>query len=96
MLHGKALSTLALAQSVRGFPHEWLSQHINSKEMYPLYHVLRQFCARAPDNLRHAQVLINVDNQSLVRAFKRGQFKDSETRAVGATVRFSRWTSFPC
>ena len=96
MLHGKALSTLALAQSVRGFPHEWLSQHINSKEMYPLYRVRRQFCARLPDILRHAQVLINVDNQSLVDAFKRGQIKDSETRAVGETVLFCRWTSVPC
>ena len=73
----------------RMLPHEWLSQHINSKEMYPLYRVRRQFCARLPDILRHAQVLINVDNQSRVGAFKRGKAKDRKTRAIDSTVRFA-------
>ena len=63
-------------------PYEWLSGHINSKEIYTLYHVLRQLCARPPDALRHAQVLINVDNQSRVGAFKRGRAKNSETHAL--------------
>lgn len=64
------------------FPHEWLSRHINSKDMYALYHVLRQFCTRHPKALRWAQVLIDVDNQSGVGAFKRGRAKDPVTHAL--------------
>lgn len=68
-------------------PHEWLSRHINSKEMHALYQVLRQFCARYPEALRRAQVLIDVDNQSVVGAFKRGQKKPRYTRIVDTTFR---------
>ena len=64
------------------FPQNWLSRHINSKEMYALYHVLRQFCTRYPEALRRAQVLIDVDNQSVVGAFKRGRAKDPVTHAL--------------
>ena len=36
------------------FRPDWLSKHINQKEMYGLYHLLRQFFARHPDVLRRA------------------------------------------
>ena len=63
------------------FPHEWLSPTYH-QQMYPPYHVLRQFCTRQPEALRRAQVLIDVYNQSVVDAFKRGQAKDPETNAL--------------
>lgn len=44
-------------------------------EMYALYHLLLQFCQR-PDQLRRAQVVVDVDNQSVVGAFKRGRAKN--------------------
>ena len=50
--------------------------------MYALYHVLRQFCERHPDVLRRAQVLIDVDNQSVVGVFNRGRVKNRETHAL--------------
>lgn len=58
------------------FPPEWMSSHINLKEMYALYHVLLQFCQRHPDRLRRAQVFVDVDNQSVVGAFNRGRAKN--------------------
>ena len=64
------------------FPPEWLARDINSNEIYALYHVLRQFCARHPDALRRAQVLMDIDNQSVVGAFKRGRAKDPATHAL--------------
>ena len=49
--------------------------------MYGLYHLLRQFCTRHPDVLRQAQVLIDVDSQSVAGAFNRGRAKNRETHA---------------
>ena len=68
------------------FLHEWLSRYI--KMTYcALYHLLQQFCRMHPDALRRVQVLIDVDNQSVVGAFKRGHAKDPVTRVVDAAVR---------
>ena len=64
------------------FPQHWISRHITSKEMYALDYVLRQICTRFPDAWRQAQVLVDVDNPSLVGAFKRGRAKDLGTHAL--------------
>ena len=50
--------------------------------MYGLYPLLRHFCTRHPDVLRRAQVLIGVDNQSVVGAFNRGRARNRETPAL--------------
>ena len=63
------------------FPPDWLKKH-NLREMYALYHLLRQFCTRHPDALRRAQVLIDVDNQSVVGALDRGRALNRETHAL--------------
>ena len=47
-----------------------------------MYYVLRLFCTRFPDALRRAQVFVDVDNQSVVGAFKRGRAKDPGTHAL--------------
>ena len=54
--------------------------------MHALYHVLRQFCTRYPDPLRRAQLFVEVDNQSVVEAFRRGRAKDPETHALLAQL----------
>ena len=64
------------------FPPDWSKKHINQKEMYGLYHLLRQVCTRHPDALRRAQVFIDVDNQSVVGAFDRGRTRNRETHAL--------------
>lgn len=64
------------------FPRELLSRYVNSKEMYGLYLVLQQFCARHPRALRRAKVVIDVDSQPVVGAFKRGCAKDPVTHAL--------------
>lgn len=38
------------------FPREWLPTHINKKDMFALFNLLRQFCTRFPDALRRARV----------------------------------------
>ena len=58
------------------FSPDWLSKHINQKDMYALYHLLRQFCTRHPNVLRRAQVLIDVDNQSVMEVFNPGRVKN--------------------
>ena len=50
--------------------------------MYGLYHLLQNFCTRHPDVLRRAQVLIDLDNQSVVGAFKLRRDKNRETHAL--------------
>ena len=50
--------------------------------MYGLYHLLRQFCTRHPDELGRAQVLIDVDNQSVVGVFNRGRTRNRKTDAL--------------
>lgn len=64
------------------FPEEWLTRHINSKEMFALYHVLLQFCTRHPDALRRAQLLVDVDNESVVGAFRKGRAKDPVSHSL--------------
>ena len=63
------------------FPPDWLSTHINQK-VYAIYHIPRHFCERHPDVLRPAQVLSEVDNQSVMGVFNRRKAKNSETRAL--------------
>lgn len=43
--------------------------HINQKEMYVVNHLLFHFCEHHPDALRRDQVLIGVDDESVVEAF---------------------------
>ncbi|CAM9718774.1 unnamed protein product [Laminaria digitata] len=64
------------------FPPDWVSKHISQKEMYGLYYLLRKFCTRHPDVLRRAQVLIDVENESVVGSFNRGRAKHRETHAL--------------
>lgn len=47
--------------------------------MYAEHHPLLQFCNRHPDALRRAQVLIDVDNESVVGTFTRGRFQNRIT-----------------
>ena len=54
--------------------------------MYVLYHVLRQYCTRYLDALRRAQLFVDVDNQSVVGAFKRWQAKDPGIHALLAQL----------
>ena len=57
-------------------------EHINQKETYGLYRLLRQFRTRHPDVLRGVQMLIDVDNQSVVDAFYRERARNRETHAL--------------
>ena len=63
-------------------PQLLISRHVSIKEMYALYHVLRQFCTQFTDALGRSQVFVDVDNQSVMGAFKRGQAKDPGTHAL--------------
>ena len=44
--------------------------------MSGLHEVLNQFCTTHSDDLRRAQVDLDVGNQSVVHAFRRGRAKD--------------------
>lgn len=47
-----------------------------------LYYLLRQFYTRSPEVFRRAQVLVDVDNQSVVGSFNRGRARNRETMRV--------------
>lgn len=64
------------------FPHDWLNRNTSRKRMCTLYHPLWQLCSRRPEAFRRVQVLINVDNKSVVGAFDRGRAADRETHAL--------------
>ena len=50
--------------------------------MFALYHVLLQFCTRHPDTLRRSQLLVKVDKESVVGAFRKGRVKDPVTHTL--------------
>ena len=84
--YGVVVNTISCTFPAGGvFPPDWLSNHINQKKVYALYHLPRQFCERQTDVLRRAQVLIDVDNQSMGGAFNRGRAKNRES-VPGAAV----------
>ena len=65
-----------------GFPHEWLPPHINGKEMFALLEVLAECCRGHPEELRRAQLVMDVDNRSVVDAFKKGRSRNPTTHAM--------------
>lgn len=50
--------------------------------MCALYHLLRKFCTRHPEELRRTQVLIDVDSSSVMGAISRGRVKNREAHAL--------------
>ena len=69
---GEVITVAGTIPAGEAFPPDRLQKHINQKEMYSLYHLLRQFCTRHPDVLRRAQVPMDVNNQSVVGALTAG------------------------
>lgn len=67
----------------RGVPGGLVIQtHQPEGNSHALYYLLRQFCARLPEVLRRAQVLGDVDNQSVVGGFNRGRARNREAHAL--------------
>lgn len=71
---GEASSTRYRAHSARGESFRTTTGYpdsTNSKEVYALFHVLRQYFREAPGGsfLRRAHVSIDLDNQSVVGVF---------------------------
>ena len=65
-----------------GFPHEWLSRHINEKDMFALLEGLTE-CGRGhPGQLRRAQLVMDVGSRSVVDAFKKGRSKNPTTHGL--------------
>ena len=65
-----------------GFPHEWLPRAINGKEMFALLEVLEQCCRVHPEELRRAQVLMDVDNSATVATFNKGCSRNPVTHKM--------------
>ena len=68
--------------SGRRFPHEWLPRHINGKEIFALLEVLKECCRAHPGQLRRAQLVMDVDNRSVVDAFNKGRSKTPTTHGL--------------
>ena len=77
----------------RVFPPDWLSNHINQKDMHGLYHLLRQFRTLQPGHAAVRQVLIDVNSPSVVSAFNRGRAKNRETHAFPGQFWDCAWSA---
>ena len=67
------------------FPSDWLSKHINAKEMLDLHEALQQVCVTHSGSLQRAPVAPDVDTQSGLHAFRRERARDS-SRVVDNTT----------
>ena len=64
------------------FPPTWILRHINAKEAFALYHLLKEYCVAYPDTLWGTQVRVDVDNQSVVHAFNKGRSRNAHVHEV--------------
>ena len=74
----------------------WISRHVNSKEMFALHHVLRQFCMRFPDVLRRVQVYVDVDNQSGWARLREGERRAQKHTRCWCNCSICRLTMGSC
>ena len=58
------------------FPTEWLRSHINVKETFALYEVLRLLVEAHPDFLRASTVTMDVDNKTMFHSVQKGRAKN--------------------
>lgn len=59
------------------FPDEWIDKHINEKEAYALQHLLELLCEDRPEQVKGSTLMIDVDNQALFFAVKKGRSKNT-------------------
>lgn len=59
------------------FPPDWMKKHMNAKEAFAIVvgGLARVLCHRG-GQLKGTQVLVAVDNQSVVTSFERGRSRD--------------------
>ena len=55
------------------FPAEWVSSHINVKETFALYEVLRLLVKARPDFLRASTTTMDADNKAMFYAVQKGR-----------------------
>ena len=67
------------------FPHEWLSRHLKSKEMYLLYHMLGQFLCKAA---RRPATRAGLDQRRQERATQRPETHGLLVQLVDLAVVF--------
>ena len=52
---------------------EWVSSHINEKETFALYEVLRPLVEARPDFLRAGTITLDVDSKAMIYAVQKGR-----------------------
>lgn len=65
------------------FPTDFVTTRVNVKEALALATVLRSFCTKFPGRLRGGgQVIVDVDNQPVVKSFESGRSRDFTTHGL--------------
>ena len=72
VIHG-TLGSEKVFRAAADFPAEWVSSHINVKETFALYEVLRLLVETPPDFLRARTITIDVDNKAMFYAVQKGR-----------------------
>ena len=60
-------------KAAAGFPAEQIDVHTNVKETFTLRKILRLRVARYPDYLSGTTLVVDVDNTTMLRAFRKGR-----------------------
>ena len=65
-----------------GFPYKWLPRHIHAKEMFALLEVLTECCRAHPGQFRRGQLVMGIDNRSVLDAFNKGRSRNPITHEL--------------
>ena len=68
--------SLNVLKEAADFPAEWIGVHINVKETFVLHEVLCLLVAQYPDHLSGIILAVDVDNTTMVHAFRKGRAGD--------------------
>ena len=72
----------ALLEAAADFPDEWVEAHINEKEAYALLETIRLFSMARPSQIQGSTVVVDVDNQTVFYAFRKGKSPNARMHEV--------------
>ena len=81
VVHGTR-SSGEVFRAAADFPAEWVSSHINVKETFALYEVLRLLVEARPDFLRSSSITMDADNKALFYELKKGRAPNEQIKKV--------------
>ena len=70
--------SFSVFKAAADFAAVWIDVHINVKETFALYEVLRLLVAQYPEHLSSTTLVVDVDNTTMFHAFRNGRARDEQ------------------